>query len=301
MTLLDDVIAGASGEASVASLLRQVKVLASRTGADPLAAWIDHELNGYPEDAELPLYRGPHVAHVLGHFLGGFGKELLNVPIPSDSWDKTLEADHLFEIRLRESVAELESMAAGKEITLAWNANVIAAYNQFVHKGLIHRVVTGDLMLGEAKMPLSRHLLVGVLDAVRNRILDVALQLEKVVPNAGQASAPDAEQGLAAMVINNHFYASSNVAIGGTDVKQTIKPPAKGDLEGLVSFLQQEGMTPDLLTELREAANADEADPGDGPGRWARVRAWFAKVATDAGTEAVGGAVATAAIGFLGG
>lgn len=301
MTLLDDVISGASGEASVASLLRQVKILASRTGADPLAAWIDHELNGYPEDAELPPYRGPHHVHVLGHFMGGFGRELLNVQIPSDSWDEKLEADHLFEIRLRESVAGLESMAVEENVTLAWNANVITKYNQFVHSGLIQRVVTGDMLLAEANIPVSRHLLVGVLDAVRNRILDLALQLEKVVPNAGQASAPDAEQGLAAMVINNHFYASSNVAIGSTDVKQTIKPPAKGDVGSLVSFLQQMGMAPDLLTELRDAAKADQADPPDGPGRWVRVRGWFARVATDAGTEAVGGAVATAAIGFLGG
>jgi hypothetical protein len=47
MTLLDDVISGASGQAPVAGSLRQGKVLASRTDADPLGGWIDHELAGY--------------------------------------------------------------------------------------------------------------------------------------------------------------------------------------------------------------------------------------------------------------
>jgi hypothetical protein len=278
-----------------------VKILASRTGADPLTAWIDHELNGYPEDADLPPYRGPHPVHVLGHFMGPFGSQMTNVQIPSSSWDKKLEADHLFQIELRESVAEVGSMAAEDNVTLGWNANVISKYNQGLQNGLVQPVVTGDMLLAGAKIPVPRHLLVGVLEAVRNRILDLALQLEKVVPNAGQANAPDAEQGLAAMVINNHFHAPSNVAIGSTDVKQSIKPPAKGDVEGLVHFLQKMGLTPELITEFRAAANADEEDPGDGPGRWARVRAWVAKVATDAGTEAIGGAVVAGAIGFLGG
>lgn len=301
MTLLDDLIAGASGEAPVASLLRQVKVLASRTGADPLAAWIEQELNGYSDDAVVPPYRGPHQAHVLGHFMGGFGRELQNVQIPSSSWDKKLEADSLFEIELRESVAELGSMAAQDDVTLAWNANIVQNYNQLVQRGLVQRIVTGDMLLVEAKIPVSRHLLVGVLDAVRNRVLDLALELEKVVPNAGQLGTPDAEQNLAAMVINNHFHSPSNVAIGSTDVKQAIKPPATGDVEGLVRFLQELGLKPDLITDLRAAAKDDQEGQGAGPGRWVRVRRWFADVAQDAGTEAIGGAVATAAVGFLGG
>jgi hypothetical protein len=71
-------------------------------------------------------------------------------------------------------------------------------------------------------------------------------------------------------------------------------------LEGLVNFLREMGLTPELLTELRAAAKADEAQ-SDGPSRWTRVRALLARVATDAGTEAIGGAVATAAVAFLGG
>jgi hypothetical protein len=76
MTLLDDVIAGATGDTRIASLLRQVKILASRTGADPLEDWIAHELDGYPEDAELPSYQGPFLVPVLGHFIGPFQRQM---------------------------------------------------------------------------------------------------------------------------------------------------------------------------------------------------------------------------------
>jgi hypothetical protein len=223
------------------------------------------------------------------------------VQIPRSSFNKEMEAGDLFEIQLRDPIASIESMAADDHVTMAWSADTVTMYNQGVRLRQIQPIVTGGLLLVGAKLSVSRHLVVGALDGVRNRILDLALQLEKVVPAAGQTSTPEAEQGLAGMIINNYFHASSNVAIGSTDVKQSIKPPAKGDVEGLVNFLRETGMTPELLTELLAAAKADEEDHGDGPGRWTRVRGWFARVATDAGTEAIGGAVATAAIGFLGG
>ncbi|TCO43571.1 hypothetical protein EV646_112148 [Kribbella antiqua] len=301
MTLLDDVIAGATGDIRVASLLRQVKILASRTGADPLEDWIGHELDGYPEDAELPSYRGPFVVPVLGHFFGPFQSQMTNVPIPRASFGKELDVEHLFEAQLREPIARIETMAAQEGATLAWSGDMINLFNWGLNNGRIESPLNDGYVLGQATMPVSKDVYVGALDGVRNRVLDLALQLEKVVPVAGQATTTEAEQAFAGMIINNHFHASSNVAIASTDVKQSVKPPAKGDLEGLVDFLQEMGLSPDLLAELRAAAKGDEEDQGEGPDRWKRVRRWFASVATDAGTEAIGGAVATAAIGFLGG
>ncbi len=302
MTLLDEVIAGASGDTRISSLLRQVKILASRTGAEPLGDWIDQELNGYPDDAVLPSYRGPFAVHVLGHFVGLGGQQAENVQIPRSSYNKELEADGLFEVGLREPIAAIESMAIEEHVTLAWNAEMVGYYNTFVRTGKVRPLFEGGGMhLVGAKIHISRHLLAGALDGVRNRILDLTLQLEKIVPDAGQTSTPEAEQGFAGIIINNYFQASSNVAINSTDVRQSIKPPAKGDVNALVSFLREMGLSSELLTELRAAVESDEQDHGEGSGRWKRVRAWFARVATDAGTEAIGGAVATAAVGFLGG
>ncbi|MFI5709795.1 hypothetical protein [Kribbella sp. NPDC051620] len=301
MTLLDEVIAGATGDTRIASLLRQVKILASRTGAAPLEDWIGHELDGYPDDVELPTYRGPFPVPVLGHFFGPFQSQMKNVPIPRACFAQQLDADHLFEMQMREPIARIETMASQDGATLAWSGDTINLFNWGLDNGRVQSPLNDGYVLGQATMPVAKDVYVGVLDGVRNRILDLTLQLEKVVPVAGQATTTDAEQALAGKVINNYFYASSNVAIDSTDVKQSVKPPAKGDIEGLIEFLRRAGVTQDMLSELRAAAEADGEDPGTGTGRWTRVRGWFARVATDAGTEAIGGAVATAAIGFLGG
>ncbi|HET6293190.1 MAG TPA: hypothetical protein VFG33_07445, partial [Kribbella sp.] len=54
-----------------------------------------------------------------------------------------------------------------------------------------------------------------------------------------EPSAPEAEQPPAAgRVVNNYIYASSNLAIDSTDVKQTMKPPATGGSEKPAEQLQ---------------------------------------------------------------
>ena len=50
----DDAVSTAT---SVSELLRRVQVFAVRADQTELAQWVRFELNGYPDDAELPDYR----------------------------------------------------------------------------------------------------------------------------------------------------------------------------------------------------------------------------------------------------
>lgn len=56
-----------------------------------------------------------------------------------------------------------------------------------------------------------------------------AAQSDPAIPP--QPSEPEAEQPAAGKIINNHFYASSNVAMDSTNVKQTVKSPVQGGSE----------------------------------------------------------------------
>jgi hypothetical protein len=92
-------------------------------------------------------------------------------------------------------------------------ADLVGSYNAWVEAGKVRSVFTGGgARLVGAKSHVSRHVLAGALDGLRTRILDLTLQLEKVVPDAGQTTAQEAEQVFAGLIINNFFYASSNVA-----------------------------------------------------------------------------------------
>jgi hypothetical protein len=290
MTLLDDVIDGASGDVPIAQLLRRVKVLAARTNTDPLEEWVSHELDGYPEDAALPPYRGPFDVQVIGHYLGAFA-ELTGITIPRRGFPAEMTTDHLFTISLREPIAELESMTT-TGVTAAWTGDTIQLYNAGVARGVIQRHVRQDLALAEATMSLSKHTIVGVIDTVRTKVLDLALQLEKITPDAGQSDASHETNDLAGIVINNHLHGPTTMVIGGSgNVTQTVNPPTPGNPDELIAFLEKAGLPGDAIAELRTAV-AEDTKRNDR--RWPKVRSWFGKAATDSTTQAVGGAIANA-------
>lgn len=304
MTLLQDVINGASSETPVATLLRQVKILSSRTGTASLATWVGQELSGYADDENVPTYRGPFQVRPLGHFVGGFGAEVRNAQIPPSTLPHELREGQLFNLVLEQGIRQIEEWSKAEHTAFAWPADTIPLYNHLVSTGAAQRIVRSDMGLVEVHYAVTASTFVGVLDAVRNKVLDLALDLERVAPLAGQPDAPREQQGLAVAAIHNHFHAVSNVAINSVGTSQVVVgPPRPGDVDSLIRYLGAAGVPAASLQELTDAAAADVADPGTGTGKqsWARTRAWLTHAATDTGTGALGGVIGAAAGSFLGG
>ena len=299
MTLLQDLVDGAAGDmVPVATLLRQLKIVAARTDAAPLADWIRDELEGYPSAEAVPPYRGPFPVHVVGDFLGMMGSHITNVPIPPTTVPEEHRASQLFVVRFTDPVAELAQLATRPTLEAAWPADAVRAYNSMVAQGKIQRIVREDMVLATAKYGVPTSIIVGVLDAVRTRVLDLALELEKVAPAAGQPDAPSETTPAAQQVIINHFTnLTGNVAIASDQVAQavTVQLPAPGDETALLRYLAAVGVDVEDLAALREALAQDRQDAGGDhpPAPGHRVTAWMGRASTDLGTNAVGSAIGT--------
>jgi hypothetical protein len=297
------VIEGAAGDAAVATLLRKLKIVASRSGAGRLADWVERELNGYTDDTDLPRYRGPFAVSVLGDFLGPFQSEMRNVQIPMLTFPEEMRKGSLFWHYILSPLAEVEAIAAKQDaITTAWSGDAIMYYNHGISAGEIRPVLQSGFVLAAAKRPISATLYIGAVDGVRNRVLDLALALEQEAPEAGQPGAGDDVNRKVAQVVNNfNFNGPANVAVDSHHIKQTIALPAQGDLDGLIAYLGSQGVTHHELDALREAGATDLAeDEAEGqPGRWRRVRAWLACATTDVSTGTAAVVIGTAASAFL--
>ena len=82
MSLLRDIQEGATGtDMAVEVLLRHCLVLATRLRHDPLKEWVRHELDGYPDDVEVPPYRDGYPVQLRGNFSNGFW-EATNQAVP---------------------------------------------------------------------------------------------------------------------------------------------------------------------------------------------------------------------------
>lgn len=303
MSLLGELIDGAGGEeASVPSLLRKLKILASRTSTTSLSDWVGYELNGYPEGADLPEYRGPFEPALLGHFAGAYGREARNLSIPRYIFPDDMQDSPYLKLWLPQAVAQIEELAIAEHVNLAWPGDAVAYFNLQTQRGEISRILEPDMMLMAVNRPVPRHVYKGLLDTVRNRVLDLALSLEEVVPQAGQPGVGDETRRHAQQVIHNHFHGSTgNVAIASHGFTQNHSLPAVGDEAGLMQHLEALGVTASALTELRKAISEDRNEAGaESPGPGRRVVQWMGGLAFGAGTGASGDLIATALKSYFG-
>lgn len=293
VTLVEDLIRDATASAvPVEDLPRRLKVIAARSKTAELAAWVGHELLGYHASPELiPSYRGPFAVPALGHFLGPFGSERKNEAIAPAAFPKEYRDGPLFNITFADSVAGLTDHARidEKAIRAAWPADALVLVEMLKREGTLNMDPMYSLIQGYRAIP--RSMLIGVLDSVRNRILDLALSFEEIAPDAGESRATPEESARMSQVFNTYVY-GGQAAVGSTNVHQV--QVNRSDEDTLLAALAAVGVDPDSMEELKKALAEDREDNGGNdpakPGR--AVSSWLGRLslraATAGGTVAVG-------------
>jgi hypothetical protein len=173
MALLDDIIDEATSKGGeVTRLLRLCMVLGSRLQYAPLTEWATLELEGYPAAQTVPRYRsfvGRNRGHFMGTFVGTFDIPLGVIP------------EHLrpqFEAHEeRSAIAEIAALVgSGKgqmNPKIPWPVEFTMRFTR--------NVVNGSHCT-EAWTEISSASLAGVLDQVKTRVLNFALQIERELP-----------------------------------------------------------------------------------------------------------------------
>jgi hypothetical protein len=194
-------------------------------------------------------------------------------------------------------VAELESLAAAKQTARAlWPADTVMMFPMLTEGGIIK--IDPSMRWVEVWKAVPHTTVIGVLDAIRSRLLDFSILIAEEEPSAEREQRL-ADPELAAKIFYTTVYAgSANVALGNRDVTQTHELPAPFDSDGLVSYLRKLGLDDEVIDALQDALHEDAEEDDDpdtpkGPGR--RVLTWLKNVLT-AGTTQIGVPVATTLI-----
>ncbi len=292
---LDDLIETASSdEVPVSTLLRKVKVVAARLGTAALEEWVDHELNGYPHDAELPDYRAKRGSEVRGDLGGPLGSGVKNAPIPPVLYPSELR--HLFNVDFRQPIAELDRLGqATDQLASRWAADMIAYSNTLIRDGALQ--MYNGMYLHDAWHVISPANVRAIVDTVRTRILDLALSLEAIEPSAGERASPPVNLARIEQLVVNVF--GGNVAFASSEVRQQAIVVPVGDRDRLLKALREAGVEDEAMAELSQAIEEDartgEGAPGMGLGP--RVKGWIADLAVQG--PAAAGKGAAGAIGGL--
>lgn len=296
MSKLEEIIEAATSDAvPVASLLRMLKVIASRTKVDLLDDWVDNELSGYHNDATLPDYRGPFPVEVVSTWSGPFRSMQSNVPLPALWAPEGLREAGAFNLRFLQPVSELETLVARESMLgMPWGADLIANLNRVIQSGEVHAIVPMHLLV-TAHQQITPAQVEGVLDNVRTRVLNFALKAEQLIPGAGELGVVPADHDEFNHIVVTNIYGSGNavtVALGSNQLVTMVTP---GDRESLRRAVEAAGLSAEDIAELEAAVSSDEANGERGPG--SKVTSFLGKATLGAAKES--GKAAIGAVGAV--
>lgn len=170
----------------------------------------------------------------------------------------------------------------------------MARLNGEMARGTVKRIVPMSGLVS-AHIQVTPALVESVLDSVRTRVLNLALELERLIPDAGEPGVTSDDPGRVNYIVTAHIYGDGNTLAIGDSASVSV---AKGDLGALLAAVSSAGLSEQQVDELRAAIEADEAD-GELGESTSRVRAFLgkltwegAKTASKIGIGAGGGIVA---------
>lgn len=227
----------------ISALLRKAKLVAAKLGTTDAASWIQHELNGYPEGAELPSYRQltgePRYRHPYYGWL----------PLRFGDPDDHRKAS---ETRTRQPVSELEEML---ERTRGDGAAMCPYPPQLTAK-LAKNL---GIEIAVAGTGVGSHQLARILDDVRTRVLDWALELERAGVRGDGVSFSIAEQQRASGVTFHIGTAGTVVgAVAGNLTSHATLGVTPEQLKAIVSLAAQVRTLAPTMDLSEEQAGAIE-------------------------------------------
>lgn len=302
MGLLSEIQASLLTEGSgIGNALLKLRFLASRIGSDVLEDWVRHEIEGYPKDVPVPAYRQTSIVYH-GTFTNGY-QVMNHTPIPHVLIAKHA-GDHWLTHEFREGIDVIDDTIARSSKNTQYAIDAAHLLLRIQHKlfdGYTCTHINGNFDL---------RAFIQVQSAVRAKILDLTIKLEKEVPAAKEitlnekiaalpaASAKAANSATQSVIYNvsGPFTQITNSGqVGGITVNV-----AQGNIESLVSELVANGIPEGDANELANIMKDEQPESAQQPfGK--RALKWVGeKLGTAAGTvwgigKAAAGALLTEA------
>ena len=157
----------------LSNILRKVKIYSSKLKLAELRSWTNYELNGYSQIPDIPSYR-IYQAQNYGTFSGSFGSMMKNVVLPTYNLPDVVR-EFAEQMTFRESIKELESMLImeGDKFIKNWPQEALILSRESLN--------LDGYVLVSAWQYITKSMISGILDSVKNRLLDFLLDLENCV------------------------------------------------------------------------------------------------------------------------
>jgi hypothetical protein len=251
--LLDEIInLSVDNKQSITTLLRKCILLAHQLKNERLRKWANEELDGYSDTENLPEYRILR-ATATGLFVGP-GWLRVEQGIPS----VRLEKDHRKfgeTVYVAQPVGTLEEMIKSRpdaELSVPWNPNLVAYYREKLRSGW---------QLFSAHQDVPRTAISGLVDTVRTRVLNMALEIQTELGEKDEdlkEITPEESKKVDQTIVNNIYggnvyLSGGNSTMTATTIQQQQQNIVAGDWEQLERALKDAGVVDSDVKQLSAA------------------------------------------------
>ncbi|MEW6450348.1 MAG: hypothetical protein AB1490_06860 [Pseudomonadota bacterium] len=280
MQLLDDIVQGAvDDKTAISVLLRKCLLLAHQLKNDKLKVWAESELNGYQDNSALPPYRVVKTV-ARGSFAGPAGNVLNGQPLAAS----ILPEDLRWWAETANLTQPISAYDIGKDAEGKPNGGRILWPQDLVNH------VSGDFIHGwnliRAHQEIPGTVFVSILDSVRNRILQLALELKDELDSTSENISDIPAKRVDQSVVN-HIYGGNVVIAGHAENFAQVGSisVSQGNFEELSNALKQLGLDSEAISKLKQAMEADAANNSGEPTLGQRTKKWLSDAASYVGKE----------------
>lgn len=180
MSLLQAIQAAAiDPKTNITDLLRMCMILAARLKNEELRKWVQQELNGYKSSADLPAYRIVKSGS-FGTFTDGYSTwknmQISSFQVPEE-FHKYIDTNYF--LSPIEALSFMVEHPEGDSIKFAWEKTVAFIVGKYNFPDC-------ECLGAYRSVPVSY--VAAIIDTVKTRILEFALEIEKEDPNIGENS-----------------------------------------------------------------------------------------------------------------
>ena len=274
MNLLDEIRSDLVNEsASLSNTLRKAKILASAIELAEFREWIDYELGGYPDRDKVPSYRRFRPTN-LGTFSGPSQSGVKDMVLPTYNLPDSVRefAENLI---FFDGVGALEAQASSSH-QWKWPQEMVMLAQDSIQ-------MTGGMVLVDAFQPVPAHVISGVLDQVKNKLLDFVLGLQASNVTSDDLDNRTVEPEVARNLFHINIYGDRNIVASGEQVSQKVKTVQEGDIDSLLEVLREFNIDDDDLSELKNVVSVEPSAPGGSYGP--KVQSWLGRMISKAATR----------------
>ncbi|MBX5058988.1 AbiTii domain-containing protein [Rhizobium lentis] len=301
MGLLADIQNDAVNDTTpVSTLLRKVLVLASNLDIDVLEYWVKYEMNGYPSDVDVPEYRQIKMSFKWSG--GNIAYQVKGMAIATAAVAHATGIKDIHIFRCRQAIGTI-----GIEGVTSTSTLQVGMQNYMHH--LSGKAIDESYEIYNLWGEFAASHVFGIIDAVRNRVLDFVLTLKKQYPTAGEVDGMTTKEPDVGNTVQHIFNTTinGNAGVIGNANHSTVNFNVNhGNLQDLRKQLTAHGINATDLAEL-EGALADEPNLADGKSFGPKVGAWLGKMVGKAasgvwnvGLETGGAVLQKALLGYYG-